>query len=196
MGRSTRPCRFRIGVLARLHHALINRRRVLQISTRVLVGSLWYPDDISNLLLAESNIVKNPQRLNAARIIDRQSPAKSPLFEQAPYSVNAWLNYANPRTGSDVTVTFNEVGERLIRVNTDGTPDLYSQPTPVLDLVFSQKINKRLLFKGYAKNILNQSFKEVYANPGNGGKYYGKEYISRDYRKGAEFMLGLTYNLF
>src|SRR5580692_10659441 len=46
--------RFRIGVLARLHHALINRRRVLQISTRVLVGSLRYPDDIGYLLLADA----------------------------------------------------------------------------------------------------------------------------------------------
>jgi hypothetical protein len=66
----------------------------------------------------------------------------------------------------------------------------------VLDLVFSQKITKRLLLKGYAKNVLNPHFKEVYANPGNGGKYYGKEYISRDFQKGAEFMLGFTYNLF
>jgi len=45
-------CCFRIGVLARLHHALVDRRRVLQISTRVLVGSLRYPDDIGYLLLA------------------------------------------------------------------------------------------------------------------------------------------------
>src|SRR5581483_7619526 len=50
-GRS-RLTRLRVGVLARLHNALINRRRVLQISTRVLVGSLRYPDDIRNLLLA------------------------------------------------------------------------------------------------------------------------------------------------
>ena len=150
----------------------------------------------SNLLLAQSDIVKNPQRLEADRIIDRQSPDKSPLFEQAPYSVNAWLNYTNPRLGMDITATFNEVGERLVRVNLDGTPDLYSQPVPVLDLVFSQKITKRLLFKGYAKNVLNHPFREVYANPGSGGKYYGKEYISRSYQKGAEIMLGLTYNLF
>src|SRR5580698_2957830 len=48
----SRVPRLRIGVLARLHHALINRSRVLQISTRVLVGSLRYPDDIGYLLLA------------------------------------------------------------------------------------------------------------------------------------------------
>ncbi|MBN9380841.1 MAG: TonB-dependent receptor [Chitinophagaceae bacterium] len=150
----------------------------------------------ANLLIAKSDVVKNPQRLKASRIIDRQAPEKSPLFEQAPYSVNAWINYSNPRIGTDVTATFNEVGERLIRVNTDGTPDLYSQPAPVLDLVFSQRLTRRLLLKGYAKNIFNPAFKEVYANPGNGGKYYGREYISRSFKKGSEFMLGLTYNLF
>src|SRR5580658_1776799 len=50
--RSRRLPRFRIGVLARLHHALIDRRRVLQVGASVLVGSLRYPDDIGNLRLA------------------------------------------------------------------------------------------------------------------------------------------------
>ena len=81
-------------------------------------------------------------------------------------------------------------------MNLDGTPDLYSRPAPMLDFVFSQKIFRRLVFKGYVKNALNSAFKEVYANPANGGKFYGREYVRRDYRKGAEYMLGLTYNLF
>ncbi len=164
------------------------------------LGKWWTPLNHfflgSNLLLAQSNILKNTQRLNAARIIDRQSPAKSPLFEQAPYSVNTYINYTNTRTGTDVTATFNVVGERLIQVNLDGSPDLYSRPVPVFDFVFSQRLLKKLVLKGYVKNAFNHPYKEVYANPGNGGKFYGKEYIRRSYQKGAEYMLGLTYNLF
>ncbi|TDX00756.1 TonB-dependent receptor domain-containing protein [Dinghuibacter silviterrae] len=164
------------------------------------LGKVWKPLTHfflgSNVMFANSEVVKNPQRLNADRIMDRNSPSKSPLFEQAPYSVNAYINYANPHTGTDVTVTFNEVGERLIQVNLDGTPDLYSRPAPILDIVFSQMITKRLQFKGYAKNALNPSLNEVYANPGNGGKYYGHTYIRRSYQKGSEIMLGLTYHLF
>jgi TonB-dependent receptor len=164
------------------------------------LGKVWKPLNHfflgSNVLLANSEVMKTSQRLNADRIMDRNAQDKSPLFEQAPYSVNAYINYANPHSGTDITVTFNEVGERLTQVNLDGTPDLYSRPVPILDIVFSQMITKRLQFKGYAKNALNPANNEVYANPGNGGKYYGHTYIRRSYQKGAEIMLGLTYHLF
>jgi TonB-dependent receptor len=164
------------------------------------LGKVWKPARHfffgSNLLLANSEVTKNAQRLNADRIMDRNSPTKSPLFEQAPYSVNAYINYANPKLGTDITVTFNEVGERLVQVNLDGTPDLYSRPAPILDVVASQMITKHLQFKGYAKNALYPDLNEVYANPANGGKYYGHTYIRRSYQKGAEIMLGLTYHFF
>ncbi|MBO9731289.1 MAG: TonB-dependent receptor [Chitinophaga sp.] len=164
------------------------------------LGLLWRPLKYfflgSNLMIASSNVRKNDERLDAARIIDRQSPEKSPLFEQAPYSINGFLNYANTNMGTDITATFNMVGERLIQVNMDGSPDLYSRPMPVLDFVFSQKVWKRIIVKGYAKNILNSAYEEVYSNPGAGGKYYGARYVRRSYRRGTEYMLGLTYNLF
>ncbi|RBL89508.1 TonB-dependent receptor domain-containing protein [Chitinophaga flava] len=179
-----------------------NTGRVWGIELEVVknLGLLWSPLRYfflgSNLMIASSNVRKNNERLDAARIIDRQSPEKSPLFEQAPYSVNGFLNYANTKTGTDLTATFNMVGERLIQVNMDGSPDLYSRPMPVLDFVFSQKVAKRIVIKGYAKNILNSAYEEVYSNPGTGGKYYGTKYIRRSYRRGTEYMLGLTYNLF
>lgn len=149
----------------------------------------------SNLLLAQSEIKKTPERLESSRAIDRRAPANSPLFEQAPYSVNVFLNYNNSKTGTDITTTFNMVGERLIQVNLDGTPDLYSRPNPVLDIVFSQQLLKRLQLKGFAKNILDRPVEEVYANPGTGGNFYGKKYVRRSFYRGTEFMLGLTFNL-
>ena len=150
----------------------------------------------SNVTMAHSGIVKNPERIKAARIIDRQSPSKSPLFEQAPYSINGFLNYTNPHTGTDLTASFNMVGERLVQVNLDGSPDLYSRPMPVLDFVLTQKITRKLLLKGYAKNVLNHAYEENYTNPQTGGLYYGTKYLRRSYKKGAEYMIGLTYDLF
>ncbi|WP_256009823.1 TonB-dependent receptor domain-containing protein [Desertivirga xinjiangensis] len=149
----------------------------------------------SNLLLAQSEIKKTPQRYEAIRSLDRYTPKNSPLFEQAPYSVNAWLNYANTKSGSDFTTTFNMVGERLVQINLTGEPDLYTMPVPTLDFVFSQRLTKNIKFKGYAKNILNPKVKTVYANPQTGGKWYGKEYINRSFTRGAEIMMGFTYNL-
>lgn len=162
----------------------------------LLTGTLKHFFIGSNLMIAQSSVVKNQERLEASRIIDRNAPTKSTLFEQAPYSINGFLNYANPKTGTDLTATFNMIGERLIQVNMDGSPDLYSRPLPLLDFVFSQKLVKRLTVKGYAKNILNQAYQEVYSNPQTGGKYYGKQYVHRSYLKGTEYMVGITYDIF
>jgi TonB-dependent receptor len=150
----------------------------------------------TNFMGAYSEVTKNPARLDADRINDRHASAKSPVFEQPPYSINAYIDYDNPKSGTTVTTSFNVVGERLIQVQLDGTPDIYDRPAPMLDVVFSQKLGKRFLVKGFAKNILNPAFREVYAYPGNGGKFYGSTYIHHQYYKGTEVALGLTYNLF
>ncbi|WP_398453137.1 TonB-dependent receptor [Sphingobacterium thalpophilum] len=178
-----------------------NRGRVYGIELELVknLGAFWEPaHDFflgSNLLLAQSNIRKTPERQAANWSIDRNAPTNSPLFEQAPYSVNAWLNYNNKTWGTDITATYNTVGERLVQINLTGEPDLYTRPFSMLDLVFSQKLNKRLLFKGYAKNILNPAIKTVYANPNTGGKWYGREYLNRSYKRGTEIMFGFTYNI-
>ncbi|GAA3926444.1 TonB-dependent receptor [Chitinophaga oryziterrae] len=178
-----------------------NKGRVYGVELEIVksLGILYKPLSNfylgSNLLLAQSEIKKTKERMAASQAIDRRAPANSPLFEQAPYSVNVYLNYNNPRRGTDITTTFNMVGERLIQVNLDGTPDLYTRPNPVLDIVFSQRLLKHLQLKGYAKNILDRPLQEVYANPDTGGKYYGKQYIRRSYKRGSEIMLGLSYTL-
>ena len=176
-----------------------NRGHVYGIELEIVknLGNFWKPlkhfSVGSNLLLAQSDIKKTPERLASSRAIDRRSPSNSPLFEQAPFSINAFLNYNNKKTGTDLTTSFNMVGERLIQVNLDGTPDLYTRPLPVLDIVFTQKVFKGLQFKAFAKNILDKPYQEVYANPGTGGKFYGKEYLRRSYKRGAEVMFGFTY---
>ena len=149
-----------------------------------------------NALIAHSLIRKNADRLDKSRIIDRFSQATSPIFEQAPYSINAYLDYDNPKTGTNITTSFNIVGERLIQVQLDGAPDIYDRPVPLLDVVFSQRFWKRFVVKGFAKNLLNPAYKEVYADPASHGKFYGQTYIHHKYHRGTEFSLGLTYNLF
>jgi hypothetical protein len=172
----------------------------IELEARRDLGKLWSPLKYlfagTNVLLDVSTIHKNAERLNASRINDRRSPATSPVFEQAPYAINAYLDYANTVSGTNITASFNIVGARLIQVQLDGTPDLYDRPTPVLDLVFSQRLGKKWMVKGFAKNIFDPAYKTVYTNPGNKGKFYGTEYIYRQYHKGAEFSLGLTYKLF
>ncbi len=172
----------------------------IELELRKNLGSIWKPLNHffigSNSLLAASVITKNKERLAASRIIDRRSPSTSPLFEQAPYTVNAYLDYDNNRSGTNLTVSFNVVGERLIQVQLDGTPDVYDRPVPMLDLVFSQRVLKRFLVKGFIKNMINPPFREVYTHAGNKGLYNGMQYIRHQYYKGSEYSLGITYNIF
>lgn len=150
----------------------------------------------ANAMLASSTITRNPARLDANRTIDRYASDKSPLFEQPPYSINAYLDYYNLRLGTSITASFNVVGERLIQVQLDGSPDVYSRPVPLLDIVFSQHFLKRFTVKGFVKNVLNSVYRDVYATPGNNGLYHGVRYIQHEYSRGAEYALGLSYSLF
>ena len=172
----------------------------IELELRKNLGSLWEPFRHiffgTNSLIAASEIKKNPERLAAARIIDRHSPETSPIFEQAPYVVNAYLDYDNPKSRTNITASFNIVGERLVQVQLDGTPDLYDRPVPVFDLVFSQYVLKRFQVKGFAKNILNAPYRVVYASPRNNGQYHGNLYVQHQFYKGTEYSLGITYNLF
>ncbi len=171
----------------------------IELEARKDLGTIWQPlHNFSlgtNLMFASSQITKNPARLDAARTIDRTSSDKSPLFEQPPYSINAYLDYANPRTRTGLTVNFNIVGERLIQVQLDGSPDIYSRPAPQLDLVFSQRFLKRFTVKGFAKNMLNPAFRDVYTTPGTNGLYRNVLYIQHQYYRGAEYALGISYDI-
>ncbi|WP_207426625.1 TonB-dependent receptor [Pedobacter sp. SYSU D00535] len=150
----------------------------------------------TSLMLANSSVKLNKDRLSSARLIDRYAPDKSPVFEQPPYVINASLSYDNKKSGSIFNVQFNQIGERLVEVQLNGGPDVYEQPAGVLDAVFKQKIYKGLQLTGFAKNLLDPDFKRVYTKPGRDGKYgtYNEEYVRRNYRRGTEFMLGLNYN--
>lgn len=149
----------------------------------------------ANIMLAMSRIDKSPQRLEASRINDRRSPATSPVFEQAPYSINTALDYNNPKTKTNISCNFNMVGARLVQVQLDGTPDIFDRPVPILDLVFSQRLGKYFQVKGFAKNMLDPYYRQVYTNAGNNGKYHGSTYVYRQYKRGSEFSLGVAYKI-
>lgn len=162
--------------------------------------TIWYPLHGffigTNLMLAQSQIKKSYDRYQANMSLDRNTPENSPLFEQPPYSFNGWLNYSNKKWGTDLTTTFNIVGERLVQINLTGEPDLYSRPVPMLDFVFTQRLTNKLTLKGFMKNILDPDIKTVYSSYDTGGTWYGNEYIQRSYKRGSEIMLGVSYNLF
>ena len=149
-----------------------------------------------NLMIAYSRIKKNPERLLASRTIDNYASAYAPLVGQAPYSISSYLDYTNKKSGSSITVNFNIVGERLTQIVMTGEPDIYTLPTPTLDIVMSQRFLKKWTFKGYMKNILDPYYRQAYTTQGNNGSYFGNTYYRREYKRGSEILIGFTYDLF
>ncbi|WP_412061589.1 TonB-dependent receptor domain-containing protein [Rubrivirga sp. IMCC45206] len=83
-----------------------------------------------------------------------------PLQGQSPYLVNLDLAYGDGTTSAGLY--FNVFGRRLSRVSRVGTPDVYEEPAPTLDLVASRRVADNWSLKLSAKNLLNAPFREVY----------------------------------
>jgi outer membrane receptor protein involved in Fe transport len=91
-----------------------------------------------------------------------------PLFDQSPYVINLDLTYDNPRSGTTATLLANLTGERLYIVNGAG-PDVYEHPSPMLDFIVTQRLNRHWRVKFSARNLLDEPFKRTmgddYAGP-------------------------------
>ncbi len=89
-----------------------------------------------------------------------QSSTKRQLQGQAPYVVNAALEYAHPQWGT-TRLLYNTIGPRLDALGTVGLPDIFEERRDQLDLVyltqfdvFGTPINMKLA----AENLLNDRY--------------------------------------
>jgi TonB-dependent receptor len=116
-----------------------------------------------------------------------------PLFDQSPYIVTVDLTYDNPRLGTTITLAYSEFGERLYIVSNAGA-DVYEQPAPQLDLIFSQRIGRHWKFRFSAKNLLNPLFERKYGQEGelDGDAEPAEPYSS--YRRGRTFTVSLGFD--
>ncbi len=62
------------------------------------------------------------------------------LQGQSPYSVNAYLDYDNERSGTNVRVLYNGVGRYIEFVGTNNNADVYREAVHALDLTFGQRV--------------------------------------------------------
>jgi outer membrane receptor protein involved in Fe transport len=132
--------------------------------------------------------IANSSAAMAEKLTTTGRAAKSrPLYDQSPYVLNADISYESKRSGTIVSVVFNQAGERLYLVNNTGY-DVYEQPAPQLDFILSQKLGKAWKLKFSAKNLLDPEFKRIY---GQAGELKG-EFVYGSYRKGMTFGLSLS----
>ncbi len=107
------------------------------------------------------------------------------LYDQSPYIINLDLNYDNPRTGTGASLIYNIAGPR-ITIASLNTDDIYEQPAPGLDFVFSQKLGRNLSLKFNVKNILDPTIERTYGE--------SSKLIYSSYKKGRAYGLSMSYD--
>jgi outer membrane receptor protein involved in Fe transport len=154
----------------------------LRQSLDVIDNSLRYFSLGGNLALIKSITDLTEDELILKRQFIPGASDTRPLSEQSPYILNVDATYANPIWGTTLSLVFNITGPRLL-VSALTTDDIYEQPTPLLDLIASQRVGKNVTLRFAAKNILNPTRELTY------GEDIGLIFSS--YTSGTTFQLGL-----
>jgi len=140
-----------------------------------------------NFAYIRSEVAIDPLELESIRALVPDHPYTRPLFGQAPYIVNGILGYKSNKLGLSANLVYNMTGERISLVTKGGTPDVYQQPLPLLDLNIQQNLSKHFVLTLKAKNLLNSISKEVY-------HYKDIDYSYYEFSLGRVFGLGIAYN--
>jgi TonB-dependent receptor len=109
-----------------------------------------------------------------------------PMFNQAPYTVNASILYENPDKGWESNLNFNVSGTRLLVYQID-LPSIYLQPMPDLNFTVMKTLFEHYSIRFRVKNILNNIYKEQMTLDNNA-------FYKTKYQLGRTFSLSLSYN--
>ncbi|MBN9381023.1 MAG: TonB-dependent receptor [Chitinophagaceae bacterium] len=149
----------------------------------------------ANLMLARSKTNIDSTEYYVISLLDRSASRTRPLVDQPDIAYNINLDFDYPKWGTQLNLLYNKTGKRLSDINADGSPNIYEFPAGSMDIVWSQKILKKLEFKAFAKNLLNTATRYYYANPGSGHTYGidQRSYLRRAFSYGAVFTFGFKY---
>lgn len=126
------------------------------------------------------------QELEVIRLSNPDADDTRPMQGQAPYIINAFLNYNHTELKLDANIGFNMAGEKLVVITQRGTPYGYEQPEPSLNFNVSKGIGDKFTVEFSMKNILDSDYSIAH--------HYdkGDEYYTR-YSKGRSFGLSIKY---
>lgn len=128
----------------------------------------WYIN--TNYAWIDSEITLN-ERNSAV-----QTSQTRPLQGQSPYVWNFQLGYDDIDHGINAALLYNVFGERIVDVGTNGAPDIYQQPRPILDFVYSQKFKDHWKVKFRARNLLNAEVEITQGDKTRRGFTVGRDY--------------------
>lgn len=107
---------------------------------------------------------------------------KRPMIGQAPYVLNAGLNYAHPNGRASASILYNVVGKRLQAGGIEPLPDTYELPRQMVDLSLQMPLFSRVNAKLDLKNLLDSPFRMTQGDVTRAG-----------YKSGRGFSLGFRW---
>ncbi len=125
--------------------------------------------------------------LQAIRAWDANAKDTRPMYNQAPYTVNAGITYENQDKGWESTLSFNVTGERMVVFQID-LPSIYLQPMPDLNFTLKKNFSDRISLRFKAENLVNYTYKEQMTLGDN-------VYYTTKYQLGRTFSLTFSYTI-
>ncbi len=110
-----------------------------------------------------------------------------PLQGQSDYVLNTVLSYQNPKKGTQVSLSYNRFGERLINVGLGGTPNIFEQGRNDVFFSVSQRFLSILTAKFSVANLLDDDYL-------TSQNFKGNDFTDSRFRSGRTFQLSIAYN--
>jgi TonB-dependent receptor len=139
-----------------------------------------------NYTWVESAVAITPAELAFIRFFEPNAGSTRELTGQSPYIVNFDLTYRHAKWGTTVSAYYNIFGKRLSQVSPPGTPNVFEQPAPTLDLIWNQSYRDRWKLSVSVKNLLDEAAEETYT-------YRGQDYLRSSRQRGITTSVGVTY---
>ncbi len=139
-----------------------------------------------NYTWLESEVDITAAELAFIRVYEPTAGGTRELTGQSPYVANVDVTFNHSRWGMTASLYYNIFGERLAQVSPPGTPNVYEQPAPTLDFIWSMRFRERWKTTLSLKNLLDADAEQTY-------RYRGVEYLRSSHRRGVTTSLGVTY---
>ena len=142
---------------------------------------------ITNLTYIYSRTDIDVRELEQIRATNPSAESYREMYGQAPFVVNAMLNYEN-EAGTIVNLTYNVTGPRISYISIGGTPNIYEMPRNSLNFNIRHKFQNGIGLRFAANNLLNAEYQQAITFKDE------KYYVQRN-KLGMDFSLGVFYTL-
>lgn len=139
---------------------------------------------------SETNVVmKSRKDVNGVIVLTPYDTLVRPMYGQAPFIINAIVNYNFEKSRVNVTLSYNIQGKRLVIAATENVPDVYEMPRNVIDFKIAKQLGKHFTTSLTIRDLLNQPVQRRF-------ELDTEEKLDYDsFRWGTSVNLGLTYRL-